>query len=204
MHILIALIVIALALRFIYRFLINFPPFPGQSPLQGTMVDGLMEEDEFWSMISQSRQLSGRQYDDQVAELTNLLEHKSLNDIIAFERAFAALTNRANEFRYWEAAYALNWGCSDDCFIDFTAWWIGQGKNKFYWSVRYPRLFFFFAVRDRFQSYEGLQYCAGEAYKNLNGRDIPTYENDFTDTRGPMFNESLALLKYPELALFAW
>lgn len=204
MHILIALVVITIALRFVYRFLIDFPPYPGRSPLQGTNVEGLLEEDEFWTLIAQSRKLSRGQYDNQVEELTDLLEHKSLNEIMAFDKAFAALTDRVNSFHYWEAAYALNWGCSDDCFIDFQAWWIGQGKNKFYWSVRFPRLLYFFAVRDLYQQYEGLQYCAADAYKNLNGRDIPPHNYEFSDTGGQLFNEKMAFLKYPELAFLAW
>ena len=172
--------------------------------MQGVDVEGLMDEDEFWALIQDSRRLSKGNYDDQIVALTDLLEGKRLSDIIAFERAFVALMNRTNDFRYWEAAYALNWGCSDDTFIDFRAWWIGQGKNKYYWSVRFPRLLFFFVVRDVFQQYEGLQYCAGEAYKQLSGRDMPADDIEFTDTRGTPFNEGLALLKHPELALLAW
>ena len=136
--------------------------------------------------------------------LTDLLEHRSLNDIIAFNNAFEALMNRVDDFRHWEAAYALNWGCSDDMFEYFRSWWIGQGKNKFYWTVRFPRLFFLFAVREIMQNYEGLQYCAADAYKNLNGRDIPPPEFEYFETRGKKFNEGLAVLKYPELAFLAW
>lgn len=204
MHILFALLIVALALRLVYRFFIDFPPYPGRSPLQGTNVEGLMEEGEFWSLISESRRRSSGRYDDQIIELTDLLEHKKLSEIIAFNKAFVALDNRANDFRYWEAAYALNGGCSDDLFIDFRAWWIGQGKNKFYWSVKFPRLLFFFAVRDMFQQYEGLQYCANNAYENLNGHELPSDDVGYEDTRGVIFNENLAVLKYPELALLAW
>jgi len=203
-HVLVILLVAVLGLRLAYRFIIDFPPYPGLSPLQGYDVDGLMEEDEFWALIHQSRRRSRGRYDDQVVELTELLEERSLKQIVAFDKAFNALLSRADDFRYWEAAYALNWGCSDDSFIDFRAWWIGQGKNKFYWSIRFPRLLFFFAVREFFQQYEGLQYCAPEAYENLSGRDIPPHEIDFGETRGTIFNEELAVLKYPELAFLAW
>ena len=144
MHIIIIVLVAALLLRFVYRFVIDFPPYPGRSPLQGTDTGDLMDEDDFWGLIAESRRISRGNYDVQVEALTDLLEHRSLNDIIAFNNAFEALMNRANDFRYWEAAYALNWGCSDDLFDYFRSWWIGQGKNKFYWSVRFPRLLFFF------------------------------------------------------------
>lgn len=195
---------VAVALRFVYRFVIDFPPYPGLSPLQGTAVAGLLDEDAFWALIDESRRKSRGRYDDQVEILTGLLEHMSLSEIIAFDKAFVALMMRVEQFRYWEPVYALNWGCSDDCFVDFRAWWIGQGKNKFYWSVRFPRLLFFFAVRDSLEQYEGLQYCATEAYKNLNGRDIPVADIEYSGLDDAVFDENFAFLKYPELAFLAW
>lgn len=204
MQIVFGLLLLALSLRFVYRFIINFPPYPGCSPLQGTNVEGLMDEDEFWAIVEKSRQLSRGDYADQVEHLTELLEHKSLKKIVSFNLAFCSLMACVEKFRYWEPVYALNWGCSDDCFIDFRAWWIGQGKNKFYWSVRFPRLLYFFAVRDSLQEYEGLQYCAADAYKNLNGRDIPAADIEYAGLDDAVFNENYAILKYPELAFLAW
>ena len=194
-----------IALRLLYRTgLLEFPPWPGRSPLQGQDVEGLMEEDEFWGLIAEARRQASGNYNDQVEALTELLKGHGLEDIIAFERAFVALDNRANDWRFWEAAYALNGGCSDDCFIDFRAWWIGHGKNKFYWSVRFPRLLFFFAVKDMLQPYEGLQYCARDAYRELAQKDMPDNVAELRDTAGKPFNEGLAMLKYPELVLLAW
>ncbi|MBT8108719.1 MAG: DUF4240 domain-containing protein [Gammaproteobacteria bacterium] len=204
MHLVIGLIVAVLTLRFLYRTWLNFPPYPGLSPLQGTDVEGLMEEGRFWSLIHESRRRGGGDYEAQLDELTGLLEGERLADIVAFERAFTALLNRANHFRYWECAYALNWGCSDDTFHYFCTWWIGQGKNKFYWSMRFPRLLFFFAVREFMQPYEGLGYCAGQAYENLAGRAMPVEDIEYFDTRGHLFNENLAIIKHPGLAFLAW
>lgn len=204
MHVALVLIFALLSLRLLYRTWLNFPPYPGLSPLQGTNVDGLMEEDRFWSLIQESRRRSGGNYEAQIDELTALLEGETLADIVAFQRAFTALLNRANHFKYWECAYALNWGCSDDMFHYFCTWWIGQGKNKFYWSVRFPRLLFFFAIREFMQPYEGLEYCAGEAYENLAGREMPVDSLEYADTRGRIFNESLAIIRHPGLAFLAW
>ena len=204
MHIVVALVVTLLILRVLYRTVLDFPPYPGLSPLQGTNVDGLMEEDRFWALIHESRRRSGGNYDAQLEELTNLLEGEKLADIIAFQQAFTALINRANHFKYWESAYALNWGCSDDLFHYFCTWWIGQGKNKFYWSTRFPALLFFFAVREFVQSYEGLEYCAGQAYENLTGRELPLDDVEYADTQGRIFNENLAVIKHPGLAYLGW
>ena len=204
MHILIVLILALLILRLLYRTGLNFPPYPGLSPLQGTDVEGLMEEERFWSLIHESRRRGGGHYDAQADELTALLEEERPADILAFQKAFTALLNRANDFRHWECAYALNWGCSDDTFHYFCTWWIGQGKNKFYWSVRFPRLLFFFAVREFMQPYEGLEYCAGQAYENLTGREMPVDDLVYSETRGQIFDENLAVIRHPGLAFLAW
>lgn len=158
----------------------------------------------FWKIIHESRRRSGGKYAEQIEELTELLEGERPADIVAFQRAFIALLNRANHFRYWESAYALNWGCSDDLFHDFCTWWIGQGKNKFYWSIRFPSLLFFFAARGSAEPYEGLEYCAGEAYERITGKELPLIDVEYTDTGGHIFNENLALLKHPCLAFLAW
>ena len=110
MHRLFLALVVALLLRFSYRFVIDFPPLPGPFAAAGTDTDALMDEDEFWGLIAESRRISRGNYDAQVEVLTDLLEHRSLNDIVAFNNAFEALMNRVDDFRYWEAAYALNWG----------------------------------------------------------------------------------------------
>ena len=204
MHLLIIALVVLLALRLSYRTWLNFPPYPGPSPLQGTDVEGLMDEDRFWDLIEELCLDLTYPFTGQAEALTDLLEHEKLADIIAFERAFTALMSRANHFRYWESVYALNWGCSDDLFYYFCSWWIGQGKNKFYWSVRFPRLLYFFAVREFMQPYEGLEYAASEAYQNLAGKEMPKDDIEYSDTGGRIFNEGLTFIRYPEMAFLAW
>ncbi len=209
MHIVLLLLAAALLLRILYRTVLDFPPYPGRSPLDGTNVDGLMEEERFWALIAESRRRGGGNTEDQMDALVDLLEHERLPDIIAFHKAFMALHERVNDFGYWERAYALNWGCSDDVFDYFRGWWIAQGRNKFYWSVRFPRLLFFFAVRESDRHpYEGFESCAIEAYENLTKRPMPSEPlpdiEDYEGTRGKLFNEGLAFVKHPELAFLAW
>jgi len=130
MHLLVVVIFLLLVLRIFYRTWLNFPPSFGPSLLQADETGELMDEGRFWNFIERSRQVSNGNYDRQVEALTDLLEGERLTDIVAFQRTFVALHNCANHFKYWECAYALNWGCSDDGFDYFRTWWIAQGKNK--------------------------------------------------------------------------
>ena len=54
------------------------------------------------------------------------------------------------------------------------------------------------------QQYDGLEYCAGQAYENLTGRDLPIEDIEYADTQGRIFNENLAVIKHPALAFLAW
>ncbi len=54
------------------------------------------------------------------------------------------------------------------------------------------------------QPYEGLEYCAGQAYENLTARELPVADFEYADTQGRIFNEDLAIIKHPALAFLAW
>lgn len=124
--------------------------------------------------------------------------------LIEFPAWRGKLLAKTYSYRLWEPAYALNGGCSDDGFEYFRTWLIGQGKNKFYWSVKYPRLLFFIALKELMQDYEGLAYCANEAYELKTGKDFTPHDDIRYDDPGKIFKEGEAFARYPELALLPW
>lgn len=195
---------IAWTLRLAFQAGLNFPVYPGFSPLQGTDTEDLMDEDRFWALIQKARKRSGNSYERQTEILVELLKGERPEEIVKFQKAFVALLNRTNHFRLWGRIYALNWGCSDDTFHYFRTWWIAQGKNKFYWTFHHPRLLYFVAIRDFLEAYEGIEYAADTAYKDLTGKELPPDDLVIGDTRGEPFSEGTVFLKYPELAFLAW
>ncbi|MEL6216748.1 MAG: hypothetical protein AAFQ99_13870, partial [Pseudomonadota bacterium] len=50
---------IAWTLRLAFQAGLNFPVYPGFSPLQGTDTEDLMDEDRFWALIQKARKRSG-------------------------------------------------------------------------------------------------------------------------------------------------
>jgi hypothetical protein len=199
----IALLII-IAVRLLFRKFIDLPNYPGKLLADASGIDNLMPEATFWQMIQSTKRQGHHNYQMQCQLLTAYLERLSKEEMIQFDRTCTALVAKSYSFKLWEAAFALNFGCSDDAFDYFRSWLVGQGKNKFYWTIRYPRLLLLIGVKELIENYEGLDYCANEAYKNKTGLDIE-FKNDIPNSDGgKMFKESEAFLRYPELALLTW
>jgi hypothetical protein len=204
LSILITAFAFIVVLRLIFRKILDFPSYTGELFADSSEFKDLMPESSFWQIIQDVRKNSNKNYNVQCQLLVDTLATLPGEEIIRFDRTFATLMAKSYSFNLWEAAYALNGGCSDDCFEYFRSWLIGQGKNKFYWTIKYPRLLFLFGVKEMVENYEGLSYCVHEAYQNKLGRELPNRDDIFYGDGGRMFNEGLAFFRYPELALLAW
>jgi len=204
LSILITVFAFIIVLRLIFRKVIDFPSYNGQLFSDSSEFKDLMPESYFWQVIQDVRIKSNKNYNVQCQLLVDTLATLPGEEIIRFDRTFATLMAKSYGFKLWEAAYALNGGCSDDCFQYFRTWLISQGKNKFYWTTKYPRLLFLFGVKEMVENYEGLSYCAYEAYQNKLGRELPNRNDILYGDEGRMFSEGLAFIRYPELALLAW
>ncbi|QEC67010.1 DUF4240 domain-containing protein [Panacibacter ginsenosidivorans] len=193
-----------LFLRLLFRKVVDLPAFKGPVFSDLYQVDNIMLEENFWNIIHSAGREAKGNYQLQCNLLTEKLELLSTEEIIKFNRLFSLLMAKSFSYKIWEAAYALNGGCSDDAFEYFRSWLIAQGRNKFYWTLRYPRLLFLFGVKEMIVNYEGIDYCSRDAFENKTGNDIPdTFDIDYADG-GELFKENAAFFKYPELALLTW
>jgi len=183
---------------------LDLPTYSGKLLTDNSNIDNLMSEEIFWQIIKTTKHKSRNNYQIQCQFLTEYLSGLSGQEIIQFDRTFGFLMAKSYSFRLWEPAYSLNGGCSDDAFEYFRSWLIAQGKNKFYWTIKYPRLLLFVGVKELIENYEGITYCAYEAYQQKKGLDIPQRQDIQYAEGGQMFKEGEAFLRYPELALLAW
>jgi len=183
---------------------LNLPKYAGETLTERSGVENLMDEQTFWSIIDEVRTRSNNNLYHQCQLLTEYLETLTPQEIIQFDRTFHFLMAKTYSFQLWEPVYALNGGCSDDSFEHFRSWLIGQGRNKFYWTIKHPRLLLLIGVKELIQDYEGLSYCAMAAYEKKTGHQLPSRNDIPYSDPGKVFNEGTAFLKYPELALLAW
>lgn len=200
----IVFILTVFVIRFAFRKLLDLPAYNGKLLADNSKIDNLMPEKQFWEIIHSSQQKSRRDYRLQCVQLTEILESFQTDEIIQFDRTFTTLMAKSYSFRLWEPAYALNGGCSDDAFEYFRSWLIAQGRNKFYWTLKFPRLLFLIGVKELVENYEGIAYCSYNAFQNKTGNTIPVKNDIEYADGGEMFKETEAFLRYPELALLAW
>ena len=160
----------------------------------------LMDEDEFWEIIDQSRDGSGDNYLEQVTTLKSILMKREPEEIEKFNNTFVGLMSNSYDNRLWAASYIINGGCSDDCFEYFRQYLVAHGKLKFYETLNDPESCAGWVKSEGEAGWEGLMCAANEAYMEKTGKEIPlTFEIDYV-LKGKSFNEDSLGLLYPALA----
>ena len=139
------------------------------------------DEDWFWGLIDTSRRGKNKfNHDKQVENLTKELTKLGDSQILKFDQIFHHLLDKSYSWNLWGAAYIIDGGCSDDTFDYFRSWLIGQGKTKFNNSIQNPEKLLDFMNPKTEYDWEGLEYCAVDAYEQLTGEEMPVSENHFT------------------------
>ena len=135
----------------------------------------LMSEEQFWSLINQSKKSS----DDlaQLAEnITQNLSNLTSAEIIGFYLREQKLRFDSYTSDLWCAAYIMNGGCSDDGFEYFRCWLIAQGKEAYYKSIKDPDyLVNLYSNEMEEYEFEDLMYVASNAFEQKTKKDIEHY-----------------------------
>jgi Protein of unknown function (DUF4240) len=97
-----------------------------------------MDTSQFWRLIEQSKTESGGNCTKQVEALTSILLELPAEEIEEFDIIFYRFHAQAYRNDVWAAAYIMNGGCSDDSFLDFRSWLIGQGEANYTAALRDP------------------------------------------------------------------
>lgn len=134
----------------------------------------IMEKEEwFWSLIEKSRKGKQRiKHQVQINNLIKELKKLSATEISEFNLIFNSLLSKSYRWDLWGAAYIINGGCSNDTFDYFRSWLIGQGKEMFYKALHDPESLTSLISHRLEYDWEGLEYCAAEAYEAKTGEDI--------------------------------
>src|SRR5687767_3645789 len=92
-----------------------------------------MNVEQFWKLIEKTHQNSNGAPDKQAELLIDELAKLSETDILSYQSILDDMVDKAYIGELWDVAFimASGWGCSDDGFMDFRAWLIGQGQVVF-------------------------------------------------------------------------
>jgi len=106
------------------------------------------------------------------------LIEKNLNDlspdeIIEFDNIYRELANEAYNWKLWAAAYIVNGGCSDDCFMDFRGWLIGQGEEIYTKALADPDSLAELDNLEEDMEWEGYGYLAFTVYEKKTEKEMP-------------------------------
>ena len=117
-----------------------------------------------------------------------------------FDNRFRKHRGEAYKWELWGAAYIMNGGCSDDCFMDFRGWLIGQGKEVYFNALSNPETLTT-VDHDMDNDWEGLSYVPMTAYEKKSGSQMPIGVQENFELTGEEWAEEGDELqnKYPKL-----
>lgn len=131
--------------------------------------------------LGSSRKFSPTGFMDAIRAELNLCSDQQL---IGFKAAQEDLMDRAYTWPLWGAAYTMCGGCSDDGFLDWRAWLIAQGRERFERSLADPdSLAQMEGVDPDEANLEEFLYVAVEVFGERTGGDLWEHLPD-SSTRG--------------------
>ena len=151
----------------------------------------MLDEDKFWQEIAKTH--NG-------ISLTNILNKINPEEIVAFSNRFDSLMSTAYDWRLWGGAFVIYGGCSDDCFDDFRANLIMQGKERFYQTLRDPESSITWINANELTVDENPSTIISEVYRTKTGKEIPYQKMSKFEPSGVKFDEATVDRKYPKLA----
>ena len=140
--------------------------------MSSTDFTQMMPREQFWGLIGRTRRESNGDYESQLELITECLLQLSQAEIVHFQNTLRVLMAEAYDWKLWAAAYIINQGCSDDCFEDFRGWLISHGEQTYKTALRNPDVLAEL-IEDDGDTWEGLLYCAPDAYREVFEQDIP-------------------------------
>jgi hypothetical protein len=137
-----------------------------------------MNKTEFWKIIESAK--AEAQADQQIQEqvLVDSLEKLELEQIIEFECILREYLLEADHFNIMAAQKIIDGYVSDDPYLYFRCWLIGQGEAVFTNALQNPDTLVS-VVDDPYQDFEALLYVTTTAFEKRTGRA----ENDETFPR---------------------
>jgi hypothetical protein len=173
-----------------------------------------MDTSQFWRLIEKSKTESGANCTQQVAALTSILLELPAEEIEEFDSIFYRFHAQAYRNDLWAAAYIMNGGCSDDCFLDFRSWLIGQGEASYTAALRDPESLVAVveSIHERtragvpFHGYEcqHLAYAADVAYEQKIGHRMPARPGSMPELIGEDWDDDDLPAMYPRLCAVCW
>ena len=161
-----------------------------------------MNKEIFWEIMLDTNRESDGEPSVQQELIEEELNQLSPKEIIDFDNIFTELFFEAYDWKLWAAAYIINGGCSDDCFIDFRGWLIGQGKDVYFKALSDPDSLSELDELDEDIEWEGYSYLASTVYEDKTGEEMAMTSrmNHPSEPKGEKWDESQVDTLLPKLS----
>ncbi|WP_052695651.1 DUF4240 domain-containing protein [Hymenobacter sp. AT01-02] len=144
-----------------------------------------MDKKEFWQLIDSAKKASGGDQGLQEKELISSLEKYAPEEIIDFECLLCECLIEADDFGIMAAQKILDGYVSDDSYLYFRCWLVGQGESVFKAALDKPDTLA--AVLDApYQDFEELLSVATTAFQKRTGKEEEdeTFPREIAASRG--------------------
>lgn len=124
-------------------------------------------KDTFWALIDQAKEHTGGPSEWLMEKLVDMGPEQAKK----FDTIARVYMDAAYQYGLWTAASVMGkHSCSDDSFIDFRAWLVGQGRDVYMAALKDPDSL---ADVSAYQDYrfDSLPLMGDYAYEELTGRD---------------------------------
>ncbi|WP_375433781.1 DUF4240 domain-containing protein [uncultured Hymenobacter sp.] len=128
-----------------------------------------MDKREFWQLIESAKEVSKGDQTRQEQALINSLAQYEPQQIVEFECMLREYLIEADDFNVMAAQKILNGYVTDDSYLYFRCWLIGQGETVFTNALRNPDTLAT-VVQAPYQDFEELLYVATAAYEQHTGK----------------------------------
>jgi len=144
-----------------------------------------MDKQEFWKIIDHSFEISkGNQETQEKIILDKLLSY-SLEEITNFEITFRQLIIEADDYKIMAAEKIIEGWVTDDPYLYFRCWLIGQGQKTFEETLKNPDYLADVVSKETDTNFEGLMYVATMAYSQMTGKEEDeTFPRDVAIDKG--------------------
>ncbi len=141
------------------------------------VTSSLMDDDEYWQLVQQSRDESGGDLECQENVLVIQLEELPPEKIVGFRLRTDKLLYDTYNSEMWCAGYLMNGGCSDDGFEYFRLWVISRGREVFERAAADPDSLISEADENMGQPYdfESFWYVGLRAFEKTTGKQLYDY-----------------------------
>ena len=126
---------------------------------------------KFWTLVDEAVKASRGDNSLKEKYLTTELEKLSLDEIRDFEIAFRKCVIDADEFKIMAAQKIIEGYVSDDSYLYFRCWLIGQGKEVYTRALGDPDCLAALPELGEYCEWEGIMYVATHAYASKTGKE---------------------------------